>query len=273
MTASPTDFPVSRYDEHGLAFPLAVLSPDEVARFRASVEELQDSLGGKPPAVEQGQTHLSFAWAYELSTHPAVLDAAEKILGPNLIVWSTSIFVKYARDPGYVSWHQDGTYWGLDSGKVATAWIALSESTVENGCMRVAPGTHTEPIHPHKDTYAENNQLTRGQEVAVDVNEDDAVDIVLKPGEMSLHHVNLIHGSNANGTDGKRIGYVIRYITTDVKQSGTDQAVILARGVDEYGHSKRLETPPTANVQEGLAAHKKVTQEMVTALRKTKGAY
>ncbi len=202
-----------------------------------------------------------------------MLDHVEKVLGPDLIIWSTSVFTKYAHHPGFISWHQDGTYWGLDSQKVATAWIALSDSTVQNGCMRVVPGTHSEPIHPHTDTYAEANQLSRGQEIEVDVDEDHALDVVLKAGEMSLHHVNIIHGSYANSSDTKRIGYAIRFITPNVNQIGEKHPVVLARGVDNYGRFEILESPPTASPEEALAAHKETAREMLEAIRKTKGAY
>lgn len=273
MNRRNSSYSVEDYESSGLAFPLRVLSCEDTACFRSAVNELQDRLGGKPPAMDLSQTHLAFKWGYDLVTHPKVLDAVEAVLGPNLIVWSTSIFAKYPRDPGFVSWHQDATYWGLNSQEVTTAWIALTDSTIENGCMRVVPGTHCDPIHEHVDTFAENNQLSRGQEIAVSVNEDDAVDLILKAGEMSLHHVNLIHGSNANETDGKRIGYVIRYVTPAVRQSGHRQPVVLARGVDDYGHFDLLKEPPTAGFEDGLEAHRANTRELLEALRKTKGAY
>lgn len=273
MTRAPSGYPISDYDANGLAFPIPVLTATEVVRCRTAVDELEETLGGKPPAVELGQTHLNFSWAYELATRPSILDAVEKVLGSNLIVWSTSIFTKYPRDPGFISWHQDGTYWGLDSEKVVTAWIALSDSTVENGCMRIVPGTQREPIHPHKDTFAANNQLSRGQEIQADVDEKDAVDVVLKAGEMSLHHVNIIHGSNSNPTETKRIGYVVRFITPDVSQVGETQPVILARGVDDHGHFDLMKSPPSATPDEALAAHRETARNMLALLRKTKGAY
>ena len=156
--------------------------PSEAARFRAAFEDVTARLGGRPTSQDLSQTHLYFPWAYELATHPAILDAVEAVLGPDLLVWTVSIFAKYPRDPGYISWHQDGTYWGLDSPQVTTAWVALTDSVVANGCMRVVPGSHTSPILPHKDTYAPNNLLSRGQEVQAEVDEKDAVDVVLQAG-------------------------------------------------------------------------------------------
>ncbi len=265
--------PVEHYEKSGIGFPVSVLKAAEVDYFRSAVEELQEALGGKPSAEDMAQTHIAFKWAHQLVTHTKILDAVEMLIGPNLLVWSTSIFAKYPRDPGFISWHQDGTYWGLDSYEVATAWVALTNSTVENGCMRVVPGSHRQPIHKHVDTYAENNQLSRGQEIAVDVDEKDALEVVLNDGEMSLHHVNIIHGSNANSSDGKRIGFVIRYITPSTRQSGHSQPVTLVRGIDEYGHFDLITEGPTVGIKEGLATHQKNTRALMESLRKTKGAY
>lgn len=266
-------YPVQDYEKSGVSFPISVLTADEGAYFRSAVEELQEELGGNPPAADMAQTHIAFEWAHRLVTHTKILDAVEMVIGPNLLVWSTSIFAKYPHDPGFISWHQDGTYWGLDSSEVATAWVALTNSTVENGCMRVVPGSHRQPIHEHVDTYAANNQLSRGQEIAVDVDEKEALEVVLNAGEMSLHHVNIIHGSNANNSEDKRIGFVVRYITPSTRQSGHSQPVTLARGIDEYGHFDLMPEGPTFGIKEGLDIHQKNTRALMEALRKTNGAY
>jgi ectoine hydroxylase-related dioxygenase (phytanoyl-CoA dioxygenase family) len=161
----------------------------------------------------------------------------EPILGPNLLCWGGSFFAKKPHDPGFVTWHQDSTYWGLSRPDIVTAWIALTPSTAANGCMRVIPGSHTSDQLPHRDTFAEDNLLTRGQEIAVEVDESKAVDIVLGPGEFSLHHVRLVHGSKPNTSDVPRIGFAIRYLPTDVRQiSGHPDSATLVRGTDEYGH-------------------------------------
>jgi ectoine hydroxylase-related dioxygenase (phytanoyl-CoA dioxygenase family) len=177
-------------------------------------------------------------------SHPKVLDAVESILGPNLLVWESAWFVKLAKDKSFISWHQDGTYWSLDPPNVVTAWVALSESTPENGCLRVVPGTHKPPFLPQIDTYAKDNALSRGQEIAVEVDEAQAVNLALRPGEMSLHHVAIVHGSAANNSDGPRIGLAIRYITPEVVQKAAErQLVLLVRGKDDYGHFDLIDPP------------------------------
>jgi len=263
-----------RYHRDGILFPIPALSPGEVARFRAAFEDLAGRLGGRPVAQALAQTHLYFRWAYELATYPAVLDAVEDVLGPDILVWTVSIFPKYPRDPGYISWHQDGTYWGLDSREVTTAWIALTDSTGESGCMRVAPGSHRHPILPHRDTYAPDNRLSRGQEVQVEVAEQDAVDVVLQAGQMSLHHVNIIHGSTPNRSDRSRIGFAIRFTTPKTRQiEGEPPTAVLARGRDDYHHFELLAAPPALGVEEAVAAQQAAGRRLVTALRKTTGHY
>jgi non-haem Fe2+, alpha-ketoglutarate-dependent halogenase len=265
---------VERYRRDGILFPIPVLSPAETARFRAAFEELAGRLGGRPVAQSLGHTQLYFRWAYDLATHPAILDAVEDVLGPDILVWTVSIFPKYPRDPGYISWHQDGTYWGLDTTQVTTAWIALTDSTVETGCMRVVPGSHQRPILPHRDTYAPDNRLSRGQEIEVQVEEKDAVDVVLRAGEMSLHHVNIIHGSNPNGSDRSRIGFAPRYTTPRTRQiDGPAPMAVLARGRDDHGHFPLLREPPALGFDEAVAAQQAGAERFLAEIRKTRGHY
>jgi len=265
---------VERYHRDGILFPVPALSRDEVAPFRGAFEELAARLGGRPVAQALGHTQVYFRWAYDLATRPAILDAVEDVLGPDILVWTVSIFPKYPRDPGYISWHQDGTYWGLDSTEVLTAWVALTDSTVENGCMRVVPRSHRRPILPHRDTYAPDNRLSRGQEIEGHVDERDAVDVVLRAGEMSLHHVNIIHGSNPNPSDRSRIGFAPRFTTPRTRQiDGQPLTAVLARGRDDHGHFELLAEPPALGFDEAVAAHQAAAESFVTGIRKTRGHY
>ena len=258
------------YDCDGIVFPVPALSAREASRYLAACNDLEERLGGKPRPVELVQMHLHFAWAYERVTHPAVLDAVEDVLGPDLIVWATSLFPKHARDPSYISWHQDGTYWGLDSTRVTTAWIALTDSVPENGCMRVSAGTHRQEILPHTETFAQQNLLSRGQEIAVDVKEADATDVVLTASQMSLHHVNLIHGSNPNRSDNKRVGFAVRYVTPEVSQQGERPKVVLARGGDGHNHFELTGPPPDLGIDEAVAVMKESSRRLLDSVMKTK---
>src|SRR5262245_65927296 len=148
---------IERYHRDGFYFPVSVLTPAEALGMRRRLEVVEAEHGGALRGEIRHKPHLPFTWLADLVRHPAILDAVEDILGPNLLVWSSSFFIKEARDPSYVSWHQDSTYWGLSHPDVVTAWIALSVSVVENGCMRGIPGSHLKDQLPHRDTFAENN--------------------------------------------------------------------------------------------------------------------
>jgi len=253
---------VNAFARNGYHFPLRALSADEALAYRGRLQQSEAMLGGPLRGALRSKPHLIFTWANELIRHPTVVDAVEDILGPNLLVWSSSFFIKEARDPSYVSWHQDSTYWGLSHPDVVTAWIALSVSIVENGCMRVIPGSHLKDQLPHQDTFAENNLLTRGQEVMVEVGAADAVDVELQPGEFSLHHVRLVHGSDPNNADYRRIGYAVRYIPTYVRQTeGPRDCATLVRGVDNYNHFD-MEPAPKADLDpEAVALHRRITEQ------------
>lgn len=261
------------YAEQGYLSPISALTPEQSTRFRDEYLRLADALGGAPKATELSLLHLYYEWAWELVHHPRVLDAVESVLGPDIMVWASSVFPKRAHDPGYISMHQDGTYWGLDEGEVTSAWIALTESQPENGCMRVVPGSHRKPILPHRETWAANNLLTRGQEIEADVAEDEIVDIALAAGEMSLHHVRIIHGSNANPSPNPRIGFAVRYMTPDVHADGVDHPAVLVRGKDTHGHWRLLDEPPRyAGFEEAFAAHQRASAEHLQALTSTPSA-
>jgi non-haem Fe2+, alpha-ketoglutarate-dependent halogenase len=241
------------YERDGFLVPFAVLAPAEVERFRRAYDELESHFG--PTATPlYGQCHLHFRWAFELAIHPKMLDVVEDIVGSDILVHTTTLFCKQPHDPAFVSWHQDAYTWRLDNPRLVTAWVALTESTPENGCMRALPRTHREGL-PHEARPHPDNMLATGLSLAEGVDESRAVDFVLEPGQMSLHHALLVHGSHANRSAGKRIGFAIRYVSPSVWQERPHHAVVLARGQDAYGHYESLDRLPSGDLEEGLAAH------------------
>lgn len=246
-----SDAQVARYHSAGYHFPLSALAANEATSLRSRYESQAALIRGR----NNQKPHLLFTWIDQLIRSPAILDAVEDLLGPDLLCWSSQFFAKPAGDAGYVSWHQDATYWGLSSPEVTTAWVALSPSTVESGCMQVIAGTHTSQV-AHEDKFDEKNLLSRGQEVTVQVDRSQAVNVELQPGEFSLHHVLLFHGSEPNRSTDARIGFAIRYVPTHVFQrSGTRESATLVRGVDRYGHFDP-EQPPEADMHpDAVARH------------------
>jgi ectoine hydroxylase-related dioxygenase (phytanoyl-CoA dioxygenase family) len=254
MTGSPSDLR-DRYGRDGYAYPIRALSEEQAQhyldRYHAFVERNRARLAALPANQKYlvlSETHFAARWAYELVTHPRILDAVEQVIGPNILAWGTNWFSKMPGDKAYVSWHQDGTYWNLSPVEVVTAWLALTPSNQANGGLRVVPGTHRQPMLPQRETYAPDNALSRGQEIAVEVDEAQAVCLALQPGEMSLHHIWIVHGSNANMSSIPRIGLAIRYVSPEVKQDSPGKPhALLVRGRDDYGHFELLDPPTDDN--------------------------
>jgi non-haem Fe2+, alpha-ketoglutarate-dependent halogenase len=252
MTLSPHS--VRQYAEDGYLSPIPVLSRAQAQAHRQRLEAIEAS-GRLPAGGLRSKSNLLLTWVDEIVRHPNVLDAVECLIGPDILVWGTSFFIKEPRNKGFVAWHQDLTYWGLEPDTIVTAWIALSESRSENGAMRVIPGTHTLNIIPHRDTFSPDSLLSRGQEINVDVDEGKAVTLELEPGEMSLHHVKLIHGSQPNPSAKRRIGLAVRYLPPHVRQTaGTVDSAMLVRGVDAFGHF-RAERRPLLDLSDAALAH------------------
>jgi non-haem Fe2+, alpha-ketoglutarate-dependent halogenase len=250
---------VRRYRELGYVAPIPVLTTAEAADLRRRLEAFEAS-GGEMQGAVRHKPHLLFTWLNGLIRHPRILDAVEDIIGPDILCWGSSFFIKEPRNPAYVSWHQDSTYWGLEPPDIITAWVAFSDSDAANGAMRVIPRSHTHDQAPHRDTFAPDNLLSRGQEIMVDVDERDAAMLELAAGEMSLHHVRLIHGSDPNPSDRRRIGFAIRYIPTYVRQvAGSHDTATLVRGVDRFHHFDEERRPEADLSADAVAYHAQIT--------------
>ena len=267
-----TEDQIEKYNREGFFFPLRALTGSEAAEYRKKLEEYEAAHQPIMKTALRNKPHLVFTWINELIRDPRILDAVEDVLGPNILAWGTNFFIKEPQDDAFISWHQDSTYWGLSHPDVMTAWVALSDVTIENGAMRMLPGSHLLDQLTHVDTFAANNLLTRGQEVQVDVDESKVVDLPLKPGEMSLHHVRIVHGSNPNPTDTRRIGLAIRYVPTYVSQiSGARDYATLVRGKDNH-HNFQLEPAPKVDFgSDEMALHARIAEESFQILYRGTG--
>ncbi|MGE0800627.1 MAG: phytanoyl-CoA dioxygenase family protein [Lautropia sp.] len=260
MTKLLTEDQVARFHRDGYLSPIRVMSADAAAGVRAELETFERGTGGPLRGELRHKSHLLFKFLSDVVHNQRIVDAIEDIYGADLLCWTTNFFIKEANTPAFVSWHQDSTYWGLSRPDVVTAWVALTGSNAGNGAMEVIPGTHTLDQIEHKDTFADNNLLSRGQEIAVDIDASRAVRLDLQPGEMSLHHVRLVHGSPPNPSNERRIGFAIRYIPTSVRQIHGDDSATLVRGVDRFNTFEH-EPVPTGNQQpEMVALHKAITE-------------
>ncbi|HTS90630.1 MAG TPA: phytanoyl-CoA dioxygenase family protein [Stellaceae bacterium] len=257
---------VEQFRRDGFYFPVRVMSAAEARSYRDRLEAHERRQGGPLQSNMRHKVHLLFRWASELVRHPAILDAVEDIIGPDILCWTTNFFIKEANNPAFVSWHQDATYWGLDPDDVVTAWVALSDAPIESGAMKFLPGSHRGRQLAHVDTFHPDNLLSRGQEIAIAVDDRDGVFVTLRAGEMSLHHVKLVHGSEANRTADRRIGLAIRYIPPYVRQLKVRDSAMLVRGIDRFGHYDPEPEPATDLDAAALAAHADAVARQVKAL-------
>jgi len=257
------------YDEKGYVFPVTVMAAEEMAEIRARLEGYLATADCDPKDdfLLQFKVHMVFTWADALIRRPAVLDAVEALIGPDILVWNTAVMMKKPHERDFVTYHQDVLYWGNRPNHVVGAWVALADSTPESGCVRVFSGSHKRGILPHTDTFGADNMLSRGQEVSADLDEAMAVDMVLRPGEMSLHHTRTVHGSRPNRSGAPRLGFVITFMAPATTMMGPRTGATLVRGVDTHGHFDPEDARPAADLDPaGVAAHDLAMQPFAAAI-------
>lgn len=276
MTNVLTQESIESFERDGYLAPIRVISESQANAIRQKLEDYESTSGGPITGIYRFKLHLLFQWADELVRNEKVLDAVEDLLGPNILCWNTNLFVKEAGDPKFVAWHQDSPYQGMSESVGVAAWVALAPSTVENGALKVVPGSHLYGDVSHTETDDERNMLMRHQKITVDVDEKDAKHLILKPGEMSMHHTRIFHASAPNTSNVRRIGLSIRYIPTHIRQvAGSHDTAALVRGVDDYGHYELEPRPQSDFAPEMLAIHrryaegqaKNLTQDLQAARR------
>ncbi|NKB76598.1 MAG: phytanoyl-CoA dioxygenase [Gammaproteobacteria bacterium] len=196
---------VEHYQHQGYCSPIDIMSESDAQILKEELERCERDYPDQVHGTKRNNTHHIFKFMDGISFHPRIVGAVQDILGPDLLLYGSVLFIKDPQSPGYVSWHQDATYMGLQPHYFMTPWLALTHSNPTNGCMSVIPASHKDTIHAHNDSFEENNILTRGQKIE-GVNENEAVDLILKPGQLSLHHPRLIHGSKPNLGTERRIG-------------------------------------------------------------------
>jgi hypothetical protein len=248
------------YEKDGYYFPHNVLSEVDAAALVADLEAAEAE-------CKDDRARLSLLRSYPsqllpsyagLIRHPRLIEAASQIIGRDLLVWSCGFFIKEAGSKSFVSWHQDLNYWGLDGEDEVTAWVALTPATIETGCMRFVPGSHLKKDVPHVDSFAPDNLLTRGQELAVKVDDASAVNVLLRAGQASFHHGHIFHASGPNTTNARRVGVAIRYVAPSMKQVSGDRLLVShVSGKDNYGHFEHMPAPAGRLLAEDFAFAKR----------------
>lgn len=246
MSASLSPGAVERYQNDGILFPVPLLSAAEVVEYGNALESVA-AICGEGYRRRYDNLHQYFPWAYRLTTHEALLNKVESLIGSDIVVDATLVFYKPPHDSAYSSWHQDSVYSGWHLTPSVSAWVALTPSERSNGCMRAIPGSHKDGVLEHETIQDPDLMNRRGERVRNDVDEAHAVDVVLQPGEMSLHDPNIVHGSDVNGSDRPRIGFIVRFVTS--RTTNRNRELMRVRGNADCS-GLRLVDPP---VEEELA--------------------
>jgi ectoine hydroxylase-related dioxygenase (phytanoyl-CoA dioxygenase family) len=250
----------AHFKRDGYYFPLPALNKEEAAALRTKIEYAEHEVSTNLHQFDCFRTysHLVIPSIAELALDSRITDWVSAILGQDLLLLHTSLFIKEPMTGHFVSWHQDLTYWGLDGIDEVTAWFAMTSATIDNGCMRFIAGSHNKWVQ-HEDRHHPDNMLSRSQEISVEVNEDDAVNAELNAGEISLHHGRTFHASYPNHTDDRRIGLAFRYIMPSMRQTCIENATaMLARGSDNYGHFELIDPPTYLFAPDDIARLKKI---------------
>jgi len=252
---------IEQYHEEGYLSPIDLISESEAVSIRHQLEEAERLYPEQINAENRNNAHLVFSFLDQLAFHSTLLDIVEDLIGPNFSLWGSVLFIKDPSSPHYVSWHQDATYMGMSSNNFVTPWIALSPSNRETGCMSMIPGSHKNQIRPHDDTFAEDNILTRGQ-VVKDVDESSAADLILEPGQMSLHHGEIVHGSLPNVSQERRVGYALQsYMANDIRQQIGKNMWLPVRGDSLAGDDISLLQRPVADMDAQAVTQRTVVNE------------
>ena len=265
------------YRARGYIAPVRAFSAEDAARFRGSLEQFERTIG--TPLMEYpakptifAKSHLLFTWIDAIVRHPAILDAVEDIVGPDIRVLHNNVFVKEPHSRTFVTWHQDGCYNGIMPPEVVTTWVALTDSNAETGCVRVLPGSHKAGLVVHVDRKSADNILSRGQQIADFDPGGDGVDMALAPGEMSIHHTFAVHCSQENKSAARRIGVMTTYMPAHCRYAGAGRACMraaLVRGNDAYGH---FEDEPRPEIDFGAAeraAHRDSCERYIANITST----
>jgi len=257
---------IEHYHEQGFISPVRVMSENEALSIKTQLEEVELNFPNEINAESRNNLHLSFVFLDALAHNNTVVDAMEDLIGPNIALWASVMFIKEPSSKQYVSWHQDATYMGLNSVNFPTPWIALSPSNLDTGCMTMISGSHKSSIQSHEDTYAENNILTRGQVIS-DVDESKGVDVILKPGEMSIHHGSIIHGSQPNSSNQRRIGFSLQsYVPPSIKQVVGRNIWTHIRGKKRQGEDTITLDRPKYNMDPITVAQRKLAEENLSEI-------
>mgnify|MGYP005729706381 CR=1 FL=1 len=253
---------INQYNNDGYIAPIDVLSKDEATEVKKEIEYIEKKWPDELEGLGRNYAHLVSPVLDKVSHNSKILDAVESIIGKDILVCGTTLFIKNPDQKGFVSFHQDAKYIGLEPHNWVTGWVAITDSNEENGCMRMLKGSHKEDLKFHNQKFDKNNLLTRGQTVEnVPINETTPV--ILKAGQLSLHHPQIVHGSGLNKSNDRRIGFAIQsYIGTNVDEVLGKIYVQQARGSDTFKYHQHVKRPTELMNENDIKTRKKANEEL-----------
>lgn len=248
----------TQWRQNGFLFPFPLLDEDERRECLAGLARFENWLGDPVNASKElkwrTMPHLILPWVSRLARDPRILDPVEDLLGPNILVFTSTFFIKEANTPTIADWHQDSTYYGVEPKEEVTVWVALTDASREAGCMDVLPGSLTQL--PHAAHVVENSVNRAGQRITRTLDETQAVPMPLKAGQFSMHHGLCPHRSGPNITPHRRIGLGLNFIPASAKPVGAHRtAGMLVRGADTYGHFEPALPPAGELDADAIATH------------------
>ena len=253
---------LNQYKEEGFIAPIDVLSSDEALKIRKEIENIETNWPKELEGIGRNYVHMISPVFDNVCHNTKILDAVESIIGKNILICGTTLFIKNPNQKGFVSFHQDAKYIGLEPHNWVTAWIAITDANEENGCMKMWSGSHKKNIQKHSQKFNENNLLTRGQTIE-NVPIEETTSVILKAGQMSLHHPTIVHGSGLNKTEDRRIGFVVQsYIGSNVEQILGKMYVQQARGIDKFKYHEHTKRPVELMTQNDIKTRKKANEEL-----------
>ena len=253
---------LKQYEDEGFVSPIDIFSKEKAKEIRNEIELIEKEMPGELEKSGRYNAHLISPLLDEVTHNPKILDVVQSLIGEDILVCGTTLFIKNPNEKGFVSYHQDAKYIGLKPYNWVTAWVAITDSNKHNGCMRMWSGSHKEDLKDHDQMFNKGNLLTRGQTVK-NVPIKNTIPLILKAGQMSLHHPTVVHGSDLNKSNDRRIGFVIQsYIGTGVKQMLGENSVQLARGVDEFNYHKIIDRPKSLMNKNDLKIKKQENNDL-----------
>jgi Phytanoyl-CoA dioxygenase (PhyH) len=247
---------IDTFRRDGFFAPLDVFSAAEVGRLRQQLEAFERSLPPGPVAPrDRRKLHVRLPWMRDLVEDPRLLDSVEGVLGPDILVFTSTFFIKEAESDAIAAWHQDATFFGLEPPELIAAWIALSDASIAAGCMRFVAGSHRWGQLRHAANSVAASVNAGAQSIAEAFESGSSVHAPLAAGQVSLHHSLTVHDSAPNWTGDRRIGLSISYLPASVRRDGMRLSATLVRGTDRFGHFDPEPDPRRLAPDERVAAH------------------